>query len=224
MKGDVFLKNLFKWDNLLLCLSTLMLIFLLAILVFPNFVGYLNNRIDPITNLVSYLSLFFTVCALVVAILAYKAANLKPKLSLAIIPYDYDENDLTLAINGTTKKVSVTRPGTEWSFYLTNKGKVSANNPVVRMIFSGFYFDENAFGGWKAVEHHHGLGWCGFQWSGKESENVLHPDFPVKLPTMYFHGQTIYEEPVTVKILIAADNMAIQSYELPIKLNEIEFD
>ena len=218
------LQGFFKWDNLLLFISVLVIIFLIIILIFPTYVGDLNDRVGRINNLVSYLSLLFTVCALVVALLAYKSANLKPDLSLDIIPYDYAANDLVLHINESTKEVSITRPGTEWSFDFTNKGKVSANNPVVRIIFSGAYFSEDTFDGWAPVVHHHGLGWCGFEWSGKEDGNMLHPDFPVRLPTMYFSGEHIIGDAVTIKILIAADNTPIQSYELPVKLNKVDFD
>jgi hypothetical protein len=206
-----------------LVFTGIMVIFSVIVFVYPYKFKIFADNLEPATNIVDFMSMIFSLFALVIASLAFLSSILRPKLKLDIIPYDNDSNDLALAINKDTRKVTITRPLSEWVLLLDNLGNASARYAAVQINFFGAYFPSDAFPGWKATKHAHAFGWYGFQWSAGDSE-IIYPKVPINLPTMYFSNLYINENKLDVEIILVADGFNKKTLKFPVKLEFVDFE
>ncbi|GAG73856.1 unnamed protein product [marine sediment metagenome] len=212
-----------KIINIILAISIVVIILGIIIVIFPTFFNKINQYLSNLSNFITYLGMLFAAFALLIAILAYKSASMRPNLKLDIFTHMSEANGPALLLNRKTKIVSDCRPLTEWYLILENTGEVSAKYPVVQIDFKGAYFTEEDFPGWKAIRHAHALGWFGFQWSPEENM-IIHPNLPIQLPTMYFNNKYIDEIPLEINITIVADGFKKKTYNIPVKIEFEEFD
>lgn len=195
-----------------------MIVVVISIVVFPECFFQSDIYLKSLSNLVSFLSLLFACLAFIVGAMAYKNSILRPKLTLQIIPYLLEDNEVKLHVDENGYVLPV-RPNNEWSVILKNIGEVSAQYPMVRMRFTlngGKYFSENSFQGWEAVSHAYGSGYYEFQWS-QNSSSILYPGFSIKLPTIYFSGKYI-EGNFSVDFTYIADRVSATNTRIPVKV------
>lgn len=192
---------------------------LISIIVFinPDFFKTYNENLNPVDNIISYLSLLFSLLALFIASFAFLITVKEPKLKLSILPWDAEEFGPALAIGENSKQVTITRPLSSWQLFLHNEGEVAARFPIVEIKFKNAYFGNNAFDGWRQVHHANAYGWYGYQWT-PEDKMIVHPHFPIELPTMYFSGYYIEEEEPEIEITIVADGFKPKVTNHKIKL------
>ncbi|CAK8584785.1 hypothetical protein [Priestia megaterium] len=213
-----------KTENLIIILSLLSTIFCICILFDPYYFSKINNKLNEVNNLMTFASMLFAALALLIASIAYKKTAQQPKLRLSIKPWMAEEEGPALVIERGTGLVTITRPYSSWNLFIKNSGEISAKNPVVKIVFKGTYFSEDDFPGWKAVDHANACGWYGFLWIPNENESqVVHPMLDYKLPTMYFSEKYVGDNEVNVQILIAADEMETQKYDLPVRIKVEDF-
>jgi len=212
-----------KFFNLILIISIIVIILCGAILIFPSIFKSINEYLSGIADFIAYLGMLFAAIALLIAVLAYKSANLNPNLKLNLYAWMNDKDGPALLLDKKTNIVSECRPLTEWYFILDNIGKVSAKYPVVQLDFSGAYFKEDDFPGWKAIHHANALGWFGFQWYPAENE-IVYPGISMQLPTMYFSGKQIDEIPLEIIVVIAADRFKKKTLKFPVKIEYEDSD
>ncbi len=168
-----------------------------------------DTRMHLVADISAFGAMVFSAVALVVSAMAYKAAVKNPKLQLVFDPWLGEVDKLVLPIDEKPGFINITRPLTTWKVWLHNSGNASARYPLVEIKFKGMFFREDDLPGWKATHHSQPWGWYGFQWSPGETL-VVHPNFPVELPSLRFAGHAIapYGESskeVSVSITIAAD-------------------
>lgn len=210
-----------KIENLVLILASLAIIIVLLLFVFPyiNWISIIDKNLQPIYNIMAFLSMLFSAMALLVAAIAYKQTSRKPKLELIILPWMAEKEGPALIKEKETGCVTLTRPLSSWQLYLVNNGKVSATNPIVKIRFKEAYFSHDKFLGWKASEHANAMGYYGFEWTpDKEDSQVVHPGFPYHLPTMHFEEEPI-EDKLNIEVFIAADIIGTKNYEIPVKIS-----
>lgn len=143
------------------------------------------------TFVASLLALAAATFAAVLAWSAYKAANRRPNLRLEIEtwmaagpgPYlSFEEGE------AQTRRVSSTRPLTEWDLILRNEGTAPARLPVIFIQFSGLYLGEEQVGeSWRSVDHSQPYGWTAVEWIGG-SDVTVYPGLPLKLPRIILRG------------------------------------
>jgi hypothetical protein len=107
--------------------------------------------------------------------------------------------------------------------FISKKYRKSARYPVVEIKFKNAFFGNNAFDGWHQVYHANALGWYGYQWTPEE-KMIVHPHFPIELPTMYFSGQYIDKGNPEIEITIVADGFKAKSTTHKIKLSYVSFE
>jgi hypothetical protein len=163
---------------------------ILAMLFYPNKFTYINTNLNQVTNMISLFSLLFALCALIIALLAYRASGLRPRLKLQVTPYLHTDSSQVEMFVDLSGEVSLGRPHNEWSIILKNEGDVSAKFSMVRMHFEGAFFLEDSFKGWQAIDHVYTKGYYGYQWVYNDSSN-LYPSFAVRLPTIDFSGKKL---------------------------------
>ncbi|MDB5083583.1 MAG: hypothetical protein JWN30_469 [Bacilli bacterium] len=111
----------------------------------------------------------------------------------------------------------MTRPVSSWKIWSENTGKVSAKYPVVEILFHETFFSEHAFPGWKATHHANAPGWYGFQWSPDHSQ-VVHPGFPIELPTMDFSKKVVGKN-MAIVVTTVADGVGRKTIKIPVKFD-----
>jgi hypothetical protein len=201
----------------LLWLSVLIIGLSLVVLLLPQLFISVNQSLSNVSNIMSFLSMLFAAFALLVASIAYKSSILRPKLKLIIIPWMAEGEGVSLAIESNTKKVPITRPLTSWRIWIVNTGNAVARYPIVDIKFHGMYFAENSFPLWNATHHEHAFGWYGFQWS-PEDKMIVHPHFPIELPTMYLSNQYLGGDKLEIEVTMVADGFNAQVERIPVKL------
>jgi hypothetical protein len=201
----------------LLWLSVLIIGLSLVVLLLPQLFISINQSLSNVSNIMSFLSMLFAAFALLVASIAYKSSVLRPKLKLVIIPWMAEEQGVSLAIESDTKQVPITRPLTSWEMRIVNTGNAAARYPIVEVKFHGMFFAKDAFPQWKATHHANAFGWYGFQWS-PEDKMIVHPHFPIELPTMYLSNQYIVGETLEIEVTIVADGFNAKVERIPVKL------
>lgn len=209
-------------SKLLLFISIIIIIICIFLGIQPDTLKVFNESLQNSYNIFAYLAMLFAAIAILIACLAFEISVKKPKLKLSIWPWQGQINKLELNVNINTKKVSITKPNTSFHFKLENNGQSSAKYPLVEIVFKNAYFpDKESFPGWQAVYHANAYGYYGFRWSPKENI-IIYPGLPQQLPPMYFSSKYI-DNPFDIKITIVADGFSKKTYELPVKINYIDF-
>lgn len=194
-----------KYLDLVIGFLTVIVALSVILSLFPGIqtIIEVNERLAGITNLISYLSTVYTAAALVVALIAYRAAIKSPQLRVRMLPWMGQFNKLALVVT-PSKRVDLTRPNTSWQLWIENSGNATAKFPIVQLEFENFYFGQEDFKGWEKVLHANALGWYGIRWS-PGADVVVHPNFPLELPTLYFSGMYIGSTDMSVTVTVAAD-------------------
>lgn len=174
-----------------------------------GFVSELNRQLGSVSNVMLYLSTVFAVLAFVIAVFAYGAAVKRPRLRVHFTPWVGERDHLELPVTqegGVPKQ----RRLAEWHVQIENYGSATARFPVVQIEFHGMFFGEDHFHGWDKVLHAQAFGWYGIRWS-PGSDVVVHPNFPLELPVLYFSGMQVgrwntdKEPSLELTITVAAD-------------------
>ncbi|MFK9119091.1 hypothetical protein ACJEBK_19710 [Peribacillus frigoritolerans] len=176
---------------------------------------------------ISYLSLLLSLFALIVAGWAFINSLNEPKLELSIQPFRAEKEGPALSIDKKTRLVTPHMDLASWDFLLHNKGDSAARYPVVQINFKNAYFLADSFEGWQAVHHQHAYGYYGFQWT-PEDRMIVHPNFPIKLPPMYFRQKDCSIDfeagDISIEITIVADGFKGKKYNLPVRLDFNDFE
>lgn len=208
-----------KTENQIILVASIAIIICFLLMVFSStkVVSDIDKKFFSIYNIMAFLSMLFSAIALLVAAIAYKKTLNKPNLKLVIVPWSSDEEGPALAVE-SNNQVTLTRPLSSWQFFLTNTGKISAKNPIVKIRFKGAYYGLDQFPGWKQAEHANALGWYAYQWSPNLNDSqAVHKDFAYELPTMYFSGTHVADD-LKIEVIMAADEMDTISYELLVRI------
>ncbi|MGW9124841.1 hypothetical protein ACWGPW_07550 [Paenibacillus chitinolyticus] len=195
----------------------LMILFSTVLFVAPSIFENKNTDLQKVSNFISFLSMIFAIFALFIATFAYRAAVLSPNLKLNIIPWMAEKGDIALRVNKYTKQIDSTRPLTSWKLEIENNGDVAAKYVVVEIVFDGIFFSYDAFPGWKASHHANALGYYGIQWTS-EDKTIVHPHFPVEIPTLYFSGHYLEGEDLNITVTVVADGFKKKVSKLPVRL------
>ncbi|MFC4802599.1 hypothetical protein ACFPA1_25135 [Neobacillus sp. GCM10023253] len=205
------------------CLSMILAIITIVIFVNPVLFITFNQNLNTTNNIISYLTLLFTLLALIIASFAFIVATKEPKLSLSILPWAAENPGPALAVSRSSKKVTITRPFSSWQLFLHNNGEVAARYPVVEIKFKNVFFGNNAFEGWRQVHHANALGWYAYQWT-PEDKMIVHPHFPIELPTMNFSDYNFEVEKPEIEITIVADGFRRKTTTQKIKIIQVDFE
>ena len=205
-----------------LVVSIFIIICSIILLITPISFYDLNNNFSPIMNIVSILSMSFSIIALLIASLAFIASTAKPKLSIRITPFRTDYIEPTLHVERETGCVPIYVPNTRFLISIENNGDSVARYPMVQLKFGGIYFGPEDFSGWVKNFHEHSLGYYGMQWAGNESI-LIYPGFPKELPSLDFTGFYIGEESesngyINMEISYVADNFNKKCFNFKFKL------
>jgi len=210
-------KKLRIWTYIAITFSIMMIILCMVIAFEPNLFESYNNILKESTSIFIYLSMIFSLFALLIASFALLNAIRRPKLEFKLYTYDHDDEGPALAIQKENRIVTNTRPLSFWNMWINNVGDVAARNTMIQINFKGMYFKENFFPDWKAVHHDHGLGWYGFQYSPE----IIHPHFPMRVPDMYFSGSQVLDDCPELTVTMVADGFKLKTITMPIILKEL---
>lgn len=197
----------------------------------------INELLGKYGSVLDLISIIIAIIALIISIISYRISTQKADLFLTYQVYDVDkytefyENDkgiIKLNIDEPIKDsfrnkdgyvVTITRPGSEVTFNLENRGKVAAKNPVINFKFNNFelsYFDKND---WQGISHNHGLGtWNEIRWQPVDN-TVIHKGIPKSFKNFSFSKYIIYDN-ANIEVIISADNANTKSFKIPIEVNE----
>ncbi|MFD7523867.1 hypothetical protein [Paenibacillus chitinolyticus] len=207
-----------KKPTLVIVVFCILMILLSFVLFFaPSVFENKNTDLQKVSNFISFLSMFFALLALCIATFAYRVAVLRPNLKLNIIPWMAEKGDIALRVNKETKQIDSTRPLTSWKLEVENNGDVAAKYVVVEIVFDGMYFSNDVFPGWKASHHANALGYYGIQWTS-EDKTIVHPHFPVEIPTLYFSSHYLEGEELNIIVTIVADGFKKKVSKIPVRL------
>ena len=204
-------------SNLLIFVASAFIILCAFVFLFPQTLTHIDAYLGKVYNVMAFLSMLFSAIAILIAGIAFKKTTSRPKLSLKVFPARAEKEGPALAIE-QENIVTDTIPLSSWDIYLSNTGEVSAKNPIVKIRFRDMYFTDDAFPGWKAVEHAHAYGWFGFEWTPKNDQSqVVHVNFDYQLPTMDLSGTPVLKE-LSIEVLLAADEVETIMQETPVRL------
>lgn len=197
-----------------------------------------NELLGEYGNIVNLIGIVIAVVALLISIISYRISTQKADLFLTYQVYDVDihnkfyENDkgiIKLNVdahgedsirNESVDVVTITRPGSEITFNLENRGKVAAKNPVINFKFINFElssFDEND---WQGISHNHGLGtWSEIRWQPADN-TVIHKGIPKSFKNFSF-SESIILEGANIEVIISADNANTKSFKIPVEVNKV---
>ncbi len=208
--------------NIVIYVFGIIAVLTIAVIFLPQIavVKGLENRVKEVSDIFAFGSMLFSAIAFIIAALAYKAAIQRPKLTLEFDPWMGNSKNLALPVLdlpnavGIWYKVGLGINKTRWKVWLRNQGVVTARYPVIELIFKGMTFGMDSFPGWKVGRHAHGLGWYSLIWA-PGSDIVVHPGFPVELPTLEFSNKPAVRvgDHITIYVIIAADGF----YDGPIE-------
>ncbi|MCL6455143.1 MAG: hypothetical protein K6T78_16180 [Alicyclobacillus sp.] len=163
----------------------------------------IDHHLNPISDIVAYLSTLYTALAFIVALIAYRAAVRKPKLRVRFLP-ESGRLDHPVLVITPSRRVDITRPSANWKVLLENSGSASARYAVVQIEFDGLYFTDQDFPGWEKVLEADALGWYGIRWSAGVNR-IVHPNFPIEISPLSFGGLSVHAAEVRMAVTVAAD-------------------
>ncbi len=147
----------------------------------------------------SMLALVMATSAFLLAWLAHRSANRRPKLRLEIETWMASDSGPYLSIEtdaSGVSHVSKMRPLTEWDLVLHNDGEAPARFPVIFLQFENLSFHRDALGkGWRDVEHVQPFGWVSFEWIGGV-DVIVYPGLPYRLERLYLGGGWCWYGPI----------------------------
>ena len=224
----LYFANNINVPNVLVIILFLLLVVTFVILFFSENLSSQNKKFADVSNIISIVSLLFSILAGLIALLAYKYSIRKPNLNVRVGQYLGKDKEFKMPVvrdkNGHLV-ISICRPLTEMFITIENNGNSSARYPVIFIEFDNMFFGKGAFPGWDEVLHAHGLGYHGYKWSPEDS--IIYSGIPIKAPTLYFAGKSAplafrkenKEETFThIKIKFTADKTGVKEFIIQIRL------
>ncbi|MBY2477614.1 hypothetical protein KWV16_12060 [Clostridioides difficile] len=190
--------------------------------MFIQFNEFLGNYI----NIISLMSSFAAVAALIISIIAFKKSNKRANLTLMYNVYDAqekfykEEKGKIIFLQGEGKGlVSECRPGSELNIILANESDIVAKNPIMDFRFHNIEISfemGEPIGNWRGIEHNHGIGtWSGLRWEPKDN-TVIHNGIPFS--TTLGFSKAIIQNEAYIQVTLSADNMETKRFKIPVEI------
>ncbi|WP_238917322.1 hypothetical protein [Clostridium sp. YIM B02555] len=197
-----------------------------------------NNQLTNWTNIISLLSGFASIAALIISILAFNKSNQKANLVLKYNVYDSEKyyngkyfedgngkivfveefDDSKENVYGESwGQVTICRPGSELNLVIENKGNIPAKNIVMNFKFINMAIEFKENGYWRGISHIHAYGtWNEIRWEPKDN-TVIHNGIPVTM-CYYFNRSYINRNSAYIEVILSAENMKTKKFKIPVEL------